>query len=136
MDIMVYVLLAYTVVLGGMYGWRQYTARQRDVAVKELAGLKALGKYQEDTSVKIDKHNDKLKEELDEKFNNAIDDINADRVSNASSPRNLSISIVQNPCKHEIQKLCRRITEFGFIFDECHCLYPPVLCSAPDPPPA
>jgi predicted negative regulator of RcsB-dependent stress response len=50
MDVMTYVLLAYTIILGGMYGWRQYTARQRDTARKELAGLQALGKYQSDSS--------------------------------------------------------------------------------------
>ena len=117
MDIMVYVLLAYTVVLGGMYGWRQYTARQRDTARKELAGLQALGKYQSDTSVKIDKHNDKLKEELDEKFNNAIDHIDADRVSNASRPRNLSRSIEQLSRSELLKRLSKAETALKIIHE-------------------
>ena len=117
MDIMVYVILAYTVVLGGMYGWRQYTARQRDVAVKELAGLEALGKYQSDTSIKIDKNNDKLKEELDEKFNNAIDHIDADRVSNASRPRNLSRSIEQLSRSELLKRLSKAETALKIIHE-------------------
>ena len=95
MDIMVYVILAYTLVLVGMYGWRSYTARQLDAALKELAGLQALGKHQSETSIKIDEHNMKLKEELDAEFNNSITAINADGVSNSPGPRDLPRSIEQ-----------------------------------------
>ena len=95
MDIMVYVILAYTLILIGMYGWRSYTARQLDAALKELAGLQALGKHQSETSIKIDKHNMKLKEELDAEFTNTINTINSDGVSDSPSTRDLSRPLEQ-----------------------------------------
>ena len=107
MDIMVYVILAYTLVLVGMYGWRSYTARQLDVALKELAGLQALGKHQSETSIKIDEHNMKLKEELDAEFNNSITAINADGVSNSPGPRDLPRSIEQLS-RSELQQRLRK----------------------------
>jgi len=103
MSPLVYIVLGLCATIGVMFGWRQYTAKQRDVAVEQLIALRTLGEYQSMESENIDMKNGKLKEELDEKFRTTIDNVNANGVSNVLNESDLSHSIRQLS-KRELQQ--------------------------------
>lgn len=103
MSALTYVVLGLCVTIAAMFGWRQYTARQRDAVKAELIALRTLGEYQTMESENIDKKNGELKEELDEKFKRTIDNVNANGVSDVLNESDLSRSI-RKLSKRELQQ--------------------------------
>ncbi len=93
MDIMTYIILGLIGTIIFMYIWRQFTASERDTAQKELAGIKAIGKYQSANSKEINKDNSELKEKLDEDFRDTIAGLDANIVPDTLSSGYMSKSV-------------------------------------------